>query len=87
MIVKMHDAKSNLSKLIALAEAGEEVVIARGDKPVAKLVPVVEHVKQPRKPGALKHLRDKIPDDLFLRPMTEDELATWEGVDAAEVDH
>lgn len=80
----MHQAKTNLSKLIALAEAGEEVFIARGDKPAVKLVPVAEHVKQPRKPGALKHLRGAIPDDLFLRPMTEEELAAWEGVDMAK---
>lgn len=36
--VKIHEAKTNLSKLIARAEAGEEIVIARGDKPVARLV-------------------------------------------------
>ncbi len=36
----MHDAKSQLSKLVEMAEAGEEVVIARDGRPVAKLVPV-----------------------------------------------
>jgi uncharacterized protein (DUF433 family) len=35
--VKIHEAKTTLSKLIARVEAGEEIVIARGDKPVAKL--------------------------------------------------
>ncbi len=35
--VKIHEAKTNLSKLIARAEAGEEIIIARDDKPVAKL--------------------------------------------------
>ena len=38
--VKIHDAKTNLSKLIARVEAGEEIVIARDDKPVAKLTGV-----------------------------------------------
>jgi prevent-host-death family protein len=38
--VTIHAAKTNLSRLIARAEAGEEIVIARGDKPVAKLVPL-----------------------------------------------
>ena len=38
--VTIHAAKTNLSKLIAKVEAGEEVVICRGDKEVAKLVPV-----------------------------------------------
>lgn len=37
--VKIHEAKTNLSKLIAKVEAGEEVVICRGDKEVARLVP------------------------------------------------
>ena len=36
-VVKIHDAKTNLSKLIARVEAGEEIIIARDDKPVAKL--------------------------------------------------
>jgi len=38
MQVNMHDAKSNLSKLVELAVAGEEVVIARAGQPVARLV-------------------------------------------------
>lgn len=38
--VTIHAAKTNLSKLIAKAEAGQETVIYRGDKPAAKLVPV-----------------------------------------------
>jgi prevent-host-death family protein len=38
-VINIHDAKSNLSKLIAAAERGEEVVIARAGKPVVKLVP------------------------------------------------
>lgn len=37
----MHEAKSQLSRLVERAHAGEEVVIARNGKPVAKLVPVV----------------------------------------------
>ena len=38
--VTIHAAKTNLSKLIAKVEAGEEVVICRGDKEVARLTPV-----------------------------------------------
>jgi len=84
MIVKMHQAKSQLSSLIARVEAGEEVILARGDTPVAKIVPLSRSRREPRKPGALKHLRGAIPDDLFLRPMTEEELAAWEGTDMAK---
>lgn len=38
--VNMHEAKTTLSKLVELVEAGEEVVIARADRPVARLVPI-----------------------------------------------
>jgi|GEM_PF-1300146 len=39
-VVKIHDAKTNLSKLIARAEAGEDIIIARDNEPVAKLTAV-----------------------------------------------
>lgn len=38
--VNIHEAKTHLSQLLALVEAGEEVVIARSGKPVARLCPV-----------------------------------------------
>jgi prevent-host-death family protein len=38
--INMHEAKSNLSDLVARAEAGEEIIIARRNKPAVKLVPV-----------------------------------------------
>jgi prevent-host-death family protein len=38
--IGMHEAKAKLSQLVARAEAGEEIVIARSGKPVARLVPV-----------------------------------------------
>lgn len=37
--VKIHEAKTQFSKLIGLVEAGDEVVVQRGEKPVAKIVP------------------------------------------------
>ncbi len=40
MEINIHDAKTNLSKLIQKAENGEEVIIARAGKPAVKLVPV-----------------------------------------------
>jgi prevent-host-death family protein len=77
MLYTIHAAKTNLSKLIAAVEAGEEVVIARGDKPVVRLVPVP---KKEFKFGILpKELGDTMPD--FLEPMTEEELLDWEGRD------
>jgi prevent-host-death family protein len=76
LTVKIHEAKTQLSRLIASVEAGEEVTILRGDTPVAKLVPVPK-VLEPRKPGRLKDLI--IMDDSFFDPLPEEELRLWEG--------
>lgn len=54
MQVNMHQAKTHLSRLVERAAAGEEVVIAKAGKPVAKLVPVNGSERQPRTPGAWK---------------------------------
>jgi len=48
--VNMHEAKSQLSKLVDEVQAGEEVIIAKSGKPVARLIPY-EEFKTPRKPG------------------------------------
>jgi prevent-host-death family protein len=78
-IVTIHEAKTNLSKLIARAEAGEEIVIARGKDPVVKLTPVVP-TKRKRAPGRLKGVVN-LPDAFFFDPLPEDELKLWEGSD------
>jgi len=76
MIVKMHQAKSQLSKLIAAAMAGEEVVIARGSEPMVRLTPIAP-VKKARVPGRLK---GKFAlTDAFFEPLPDDELALWNG--------
>ena len=53
--VGMYDAKTNFSKLVARAEAGEEIVIARSGRPVVKIVAYAPLVKQ-RKPGRYEGL-------------------------------
>lgn len=69
----VHDAKTNLSKLIADALDGGDVVIARGNVPVVRLVPVAPRGK--RRFGALK---GKIAvDPRFDEPLPEDELSGW----------
>ena len=78
--VKIHQAKTTLSKLIARVEAGEEIVIARDDKPVAKLVPAEAKKKRPQF-GALKGKLPHIPDSFFFDPLPEEELRAWEGSD------
>jgi prevent-host-death family protein len=50
----IHEAKTHLSRLVERAEAGEEIVIARAGKPVAKLVPFRASSVPVRKPGSLK---------------------------------
>jgi prevent-host-death family protein len=47
VIVNIHAAKTNLSKLIERAEAGEEVIVARNGKPVVRLTPVDPAESQP----------------------------------------
>jgi prevent-host-death family protein len=71
----VHEAKTNLSRLIAAALEGRQVVIARGKSPAVRLVPV--EPKPKRVPGKWKG-RFTVPDD-FFEPMSEEELALWEG--------
>jgi prevent-host-death family protein len=62
--VKVGEAKTHLSKLLARVEAGEEVIIARGNAPVAKLVPIDD---RPRREAAIEALRtasDTVHDHL-----------------------
>lgn len=81
-VIRISRADTELSKLIDRVEAGEEIVLAREDAPIVRLVRLADSEDKAvgfRRPGALAHLRDKIPPDLFLEPMSEDELAAWEG--------
>ena len=71
--VTIHEAKTQLSKLIAEVAEGGEVMIARGKVPVARLVPA-EPVKR-RRFGALK---DSVGfDETFFDPLPDEELAAW----------
>ncbi len=75
MYVNVHEAKSSLSRLLARVEAGEEVVIARAGRPVARLVPV-EAVPL-RRPGTAAG-RIRIAAD-FDAPLTADVDAAFNG--------
>ena len=77
MQFNVHEAKTQLSKLIEAARLGEEVIIAKDNVPMVRLVPVV---RCKVKFGTLAHiLTGPIPD--FLEPMPEDQLRLWEGGD------
>ena len=74
--VTIHKAKSQLSKLIEQALRGEEVVIARGKEPVARLVP---YARQEPKRG-FGSLKGKVwLDESFWEPLPGEELKLWEG--------
>jgi len=72
--VTIHAAKTHLSRLIARAEAGEEIVIARGKKPVVKIVPLA-NAKPKRVFGSMRG-QFTIPPQ-FYEPMSEEELELW----------
>lgn len=73
-IVNVHEAKTHLSRLLELAHAGEEIVVAKAGKPYARLMPLAVEPAM-RRPG---RLRGSI-DDSFLDPLPEEELRAWEG--------
>jgi prevent-host-death family protein len=77
--VNIHHAKTNLSSLIAEVEAGEEIIIARAGKPVAKLVPMKpkRKTRPDRRPGFLKTKIWIGPN--FDDPLPEDILAAFRG--------
>ena len=74
--VNIHEAKTHLSRLVEDAAEGEEIVIAKAGKPVARLVPVKATGKK-RKLGFLAG-KLRVPDD-FDAPLPEDILAEFEG--------
>lgn len=74
--ITIHAAKTHLSALLEEVESGEEIIIARGKDPIARLIPF-----RPRPVarvfGAMKG-RISV-DDTFFDPLPEDELSAWEG--------
>ncbi len=77
----VHEAKTHLSKLLQQAQAGELVVITSGreKKPIVRLVPVSA--------GRLGWLEGLIPPDTgdrVLEPLTDEELAVYEGSESNE---
>jgi prevent-host-death family protein len=73
--VSIHTAKTTLSQLLARVEAGEEIVLARGKVPIAKLVPF-QPVAPKRQFGAMRGIVSIGPE--FFEPLPDDELAAWD---------
>lgn len=74
--VNIHAAKTHFSRLVERAAKGEEIVIARAGRPVARLVPL-SSAGRPRRPGLLKG-RIRIRKD-FDAPLPDDVLRRFEG--------
>lgn len=71
--LNVQDAKTRLSELLVRVERGEQITIARGGKPVARLSAIES---TPRELGFVSGLT--VPDS-FFEPLAEDELGLWEG--------
>jgi prevent-host-death family protein len=78
--VNIHEAKTQLSKLVERVRSGEEIILAKAGEPVARLVPYVA-ARPSRTPGALKG-KIRIGKD-FDAPLPDEILAAFEGPPAA----
>ena len=69
--VNVHQAKTHLSRLIERVETGEEIILARAGRPVARLVPFAPR-REPRVPGAWRGRVDIAPDfDVTPQPVVD----------------
>lgn len=74
MLVNVHDAKTQFSKLLEKAHAGQEIILAKAGKPYARMMPLA--------PAAAKRQRGRVKgivDDSFFDPLPDAELGAWEG--------
>ncbi len=71
VVVKVAEAKTHLSELLARVEAGEDIVIARGDKPIARLTPIDERRRRLDAIEAVRAVRAR------AKPVTQEEIRAW----------
>jgi prevent-host-death family protein len=76
-IVNVHEAKTQFSRLIDAAHAGETIVVAKAGKPWARLVPL-EPTHARRVPGNLTGKLNLPPLEVLLEPLPEEDLAAME---------
>ena len=70
----IHEAKTNFSRLLEMAERGEEVVIARNGNPVAQLIPIKKSAGLLGAGVGDPSYRCNVPDEEFFRPMSDEEI-------------
>jgi prevent-host-death family protein len=75
--VTIHAAKTNLSQLLARVEAGEEIIVARGKDPIAKLVPFHAAPPEPKGKRQFGALKGSIGPE-FFEPLPDEELGACE---------
>ncbi|MFM7548271.1 MAG: type II toxin-antitoxin system Phd/YefM family antitoxin [Cyanobacteriota bacterium] len=75
--VNVHEAKTHFSRLIDAAHAGETIVVAKGGRPWARLVPLEQPTPR-RQPGVLAGRIPLPPPEVLLEPLPEEELAALE---------
>ena len=73
--VNVHEAKTRLSQLLAEVVGGQEIIVARHGKPVAKLVPFQAEIKKKLRLGTWKGRIWMSPD--FDAPLSAEELKAW----------
>ena len=74
MLINVHEAKTQFSKLLERAHAGEEVILAKAGKPYARMVPLAPATPR-RQRGRVKGIND----EAFFDPLPAAELKAWEG--------
>jgi prevent-host-death family protein len=77
LTVNVHEARTHLSRLLSRAAAGEDIVIAKAGRPVARLVAIQPLPGSRRRPGRWEG-RLSVPDS-FFEPLPNDVLTAWEG--------
>jgi len=75
MQVNIHEAKTNLSRLLLRVEEGEDIIIAKAGKPIARLTKFT--AKHPKRRLGMDTGLFEVPDD-FDRPLPDDVLAGFE---------
>jgi prevent-host-death family protein len=76
--VNIHAAKTHLSRLVDAAAAGEEIIIARAGKPIAKLVQLTDQPAKQKRVLGLMAGQMRVSDD-FDAPLPDDLLDAFEG--------
>ena len=72
--VTIHKAKTTLSRLIARVEAGEEIILARGNDPVVRLVAIA---RSPSKRDFGAYRGRAAVTDAFFEPLSDDDVSRW----------